>query len=256
VRHHRTRWPAAVVIEHLADTSIVALDKTGTLTCGMPRVTTIEPLEPDVVDSRRLLQLAAAAEKSSEHPLGRAIGEEARMRGIAILPAEDFRGLPGHGVRAGVGRDFVEVFSPRTYEGVPLPQLAPILPAGATAAIVAVNDVAVGVLGLTDQLRSDAARSVASLTALTCAPPVLLTGGNGRAARRVARHAGITDVRAALLPEQKVDVVRGLQASGHRVLVVGDGVNDAPAMAAARTSIAMGATKDPPSSWRSTACAC
>ncbi len=106
------------------------------------------------------------------------------------------------------------------------------------------NGVAVGVLGLTDEVRSDAARSVASLTALTSAPPVLLTGDNGRAARRVAQHAGITDVRATLLPEQKVEVVRGLQASGHRVLVVGDGVNDAPAMAAARTSIAMGAGAD------------
>jgi cation-transporting P-type ATPase D len=258
VRHHRTRWPAGVVVEHLADTSIVALDKTGTLTCGMPRVTTIEPLEPDVVDSRRLLQLASAAEQSSEHPLGRAIGEEARMRGIAILPAEDFRALPGRGVRAGVGRDFVEVCSPHTYEGVPLPQLAPILQAGATAAIVAVNGVAVGVLGLTDQLRSDAARSVASLTALTCPPPVLLTGDNGRAARRVARHAGITDVRAALLPEQKVDVVPACR----------------PAVTGC-SSWATASTTPPPSprparrsrwvprrihhhraSWRSTACAC
>ena len=106
------------------------------------------------------------------------------------------------------------------------------------------NGVAVGVLGLTDQIRPDAAQSVASLTALTSAPPLLLTGDNGRAATRVARQAGITDVRAALLPEQKVDVVRGLQAGGHRVLVVGDGVNDAPAMAAARTSIAMGAGAD------------
>src|SRR5262249_10350394 len=161
---------SAVVVEQLADTTIVALDKTGTLTCGMPRLTTIEPLDPGVIDARRLLQLAAAAEQSSEHPLGRAIVEEARMRGIAILAAEDFRALPGRGVRAGVGRDFVEVCSPHTYRGVPLPALAPILEAGATAAIVLVNGVAVGVLGLTDQVRSDAARAVASLTALTSAP--------------------------------------------------------------------------------------
>jgi cobalt/nickel-transporting P-type ATPase D len=197
-----------------------------------------------VVDGRRLLQLAAAAERSSEHPLGRAIVEEARARGIAIPPAEDFRALPGRGVRASVGHDFVEVCGPHTYRGVPVAQLASILEAGATAAIVLVNGVAVGVLGLTDQVRCDAAPSVASLTALTSAPPVLLTGDNGRAARRVARHAGITAVRAALLPEQKVEAVRGLQASGHRVLVVGDGINDAPAMAAARTSIAMGAGAD------------
>jgi cobalt/nickel-transporting P-type ATPase D len=244
---HGVLLKSAVVIEHLADTSIVALDKTGTLTCGILRLTTIEPLDPDGpdgIDGRRLLQLAAAAEQSSEHQLGRAIVEEARMRGIAIPPAEDFRALPGRGVRATVGCDFVEICSPHSYRGVPLPQLAPILAAGATAAVVLVDGVAVGVLGLTDQIRCDAAQSVASLTALTSAPPVLLTGDNGRAARRVAQHAGITDVRAALLPEQKVEAVRGLQAGGHRVLVVGDGVNDAPAMAAAGISIAMGAGAD------------
>jgi cation-transporting P-type ATPase D len=240
---HGVLVKSAVVVEQLADTSIVALDKTGTLTCGMPRLTTIEPLQTEV-DGRRLLQLAAAAEQFSEHPLGRAIVEEARMRGVVIPGADDFRALPGRGVRASVESDFVEVCSPHAYRGAPPPQLAPVLAAGATAAIVVLNGVAVGVLGLTDQIRSDAARSVASLTALTSAPPVLLTGDNGRAANRVARLAGITDVRAALLPEQKVDVVRGLQAGGHRVLVVGDGVNDAPAMAAARTSIAMGAGAD------------
>jgi cobalt/nickel-transporting P-type ATPase D len=240
---HGVLVKSAVVVEQLADTSIVALDKTGTLTCGMPRLTTIEPLQTEL-DGPRVLQLAAAAEQFSEHQLGRAIVEEARMRGIVIPDAEDFRALPGRGVRAGVGSDFVEVCSPHAYRGMPLPQLAPILAAGATAAIVLVNGAAVGVLGLTDEIRSDAARSVAALTALTSAPPVLLTGDNGRAATRVARQAGIADVRAALLPEQKVDAVRGLQAGGHRVLVVGDGVNDAPAMAAARTSIAMGAGAD------------
>ncbi|OSC40775.1 heavy metal translocating P-type ATPase [Mycobacterium decipiens] len=241
---HGVLVKSAVVVEHLAGTSIVALDKTGTLTCGIPQLASVEPLQPDVVDARRLLQLAAAAEQSSEHPLGRAIVAEARRRGIAIPPADDFRALPGRGVRAIVGGDFVEVASPQSYRGAPLAELASIVAAGATAAIVLVDGVAIGVLGLTDQIRPDAVASVAAMTALTSAPPVLLTGDNGRAARRVAQHAGITDVRAALLPEQKVEAVRGLQASGHRVLLVGDGVNDAPAMAAARTSVAMGAGAD------------
>lgn len=240
---HGVLVKSAVVVEHLADTSIVALDKTGTLTCGIPRLSTVEPLGAGI-GADRLLQLAAAAEQSSEHPLGRAIVDEARVRGIAIPPAEDFRALPGRGVRAVVGRDFVEVCAPHSYRGEPVAALAPIVESGATAALVLVNGAAIGVLGLTDQVRGDAAASVASLTALTCVSPVLLTGDNGRAARRVAQLAGITDVRAALLPEQKVEVVRGLQASGHRVLVVGDGVNDAPAMAAARTSVAMGAGAD------------
>lgn len=241
---HGVLVKSAVVVERLADTSIVALDKTGTLTCGVPRLTTVEVLRPELFDAPRLLQLAAAAEQSSEHPLGRAIVEEARRRGVAIPPAEDFRAVPGRGVRAAVGRDFVEVCSPQSYPGVPPPPLERIVQDGATAAVVTVNGVAVGLLGLTDQVRSDAAASVAALTALTSAPPVLLTGDNDRAARRVAQDAGITDVRAALLPEQKVQAVRELQANGHRVLVVGDGVNDAPAMAAARTSVAMGAGAD------------
>ncbi|CAM4081172.1 putative cation-transporting P-type ATPase J [Mycobacterium basiliense] len=241
---HGVLVKSAVVVEHLAATSVVALDKTGTLTCGVPQLTMVEPLRPEAVGVRKLLQLAAAAEQSSEHPLGRAIVEEVRRRGIVIPVADDFRALPGRGVRAIVGRDFVEVCSPHSYRGAPLSELEPILAAGATAAVVMLNGVAVGVLGLTDQVRVDAAESVASLATLTVAPPLLLTGDNQCAAGRVAQHAGITDVRAALLPEQKVQAVRALQESGHRVLVVGDGVNDAPAMAAARTSIAMGAGAD------------
>lgn len=240
---HGVLVKSAIVVEHLADTGVVALDKTGTLTFGLPQLAIVEPLSADV-GIKKLLQLAAAAEQSSEHPLGRAIVEEVRRRGITIPGAEDFRALPGRGVRASVGREFVEVCSPHSYRGAPLPELAPILEAGATAAIVLRNGVAIGVLGLTDQVRADAAPSVAALTALTSAPPVLLTGDNACAAQRVAQHAGITDVRAALLPEQKVEAVQALQASGHRVLVVGDGVNDAPAMAAAHTSVAMGAGAD------------
>ncbi|MHA7651977.1 heavy metal translocating P-type ATPase [Mycobacterium sp. ML4] len=241
---HGILLKSAVVVEHLADTSVVALDKTGTLTCGLPRLTVIEALRPDLVDGSRLIELAAAAEQFSEHPLGRAIAAEARRRGVAIPAAEDFRAVPGHGVRACVGRDFVEVCSPRSFRGIPPAELAPILDAGATAAVVVVNGVAVGLLGMTDQIRSDAAEFVAALTALTAVPPVLLTGDNARAARLVARDTGISDVRATLLPEQKVEAVRQLQAAGHRVLVVGDGVNDAPAMAAACTSMAMGAGSD------------
>lgn len=241
---HGVLVKSAVVVERLADTTVVALDKTGTLTRGVPLVTTVEPLRAEWIGTERLLQIAAAAEQSSEHPLGRAIVEEARRRGLAIPPAEDFRALPGRGVRATVGNDFVQVCSPQSYRGEPLPELASIAQTCATVAVVLVNGVAVGVLGLTDQVRSDAADCVAALTALTSAPPVLLTGDNGQAAARVAQLAGITDVRAALLPEQKVAAVRGLEADGHRVLVVGDGVNDAPAMAAARTAIAMGAGAD------------
>ncbi|QLL09581.1 heavy metal translocating P-type ATPase [Mycobacterium vicinigordonae] len=241
---HGVLLKSAVVVEHLADITVVALDKTGTLTAGTPRLTTVQTLRPDLIDERRMLQLAAAAEQFSEHPLGRAIVEEVRQRGLAIPPAEDFRALPGHGVRAVVCDDFVEVCSPQSFRGTPPTTLAPIVQSGATCALVVMNGVAVGVLALTDVIRPDAAESVAALTGLMATPPVLLTGDNAPAAQRVARDAGISDVRAALLPEQKVDAVRALQARGHRVLVVGDGVNDAPAMAVACTSLAMGAGAD------------
>ncbi|OBI88780.1 heavy metal translocating P-type ATPase [Mycobacterium asiaticum] len=241
---HGVLVKSAVVVEHLADASIVAMDKTGTLTCGTPRLTTVEALRPELFDVAAVLRLAAAAEQSSEHPLGRAVVEEARRRDVAIPAAEDFRAVPGRGVRATVGRDFVEVCNPHGFRGVAPAELAPVVAAGATAAVVLVNGVAVGVLGLTDRIRADAAGSVAALSALTSTPSVLLTGDNDRAARRVAGEAGIGEVRAGLLPEQKVEAVRELEAAGHRVLVVGDGVNDAPAMAAAWTSVAMGAGAD------------
>jgi len=230
---HGVLLKSAVVVEQLADTSIVALDKTGTLTCGVPRLTAVTPLAgPDGLDEDRLLQLAAAAEQPSEHPLGRAIVAAARDRSIAIPAAEGFRAVPGRGVRAVVEQRLVEVRSPDR----------PAAGQDADTTVVVVLDGApVGMLALTDQIRPDAADAVAALTALTCAPPVLLTGDNACAAARVAGDTGITDIRAGLLPEQKVDAIRGLQAGGHRVLVVGDGINDAPAMAAARTSVAMGA---------------
>ncbi|BDB43056.1 putative cobalt/nickel-exporting P-type ATPase [Mycobacterium kiyosense] len=239
---HGVLLKSAVVVEHLADVSVVALDKTGTLTAGVPRLAIVEPLRP--FDESKVLQLAAAAEQFSEHPLGRAIVDEARRRGLAVPPAEDFQALPGRGVRAEVGSDFVEVCSPHSFRGTPPDQLGPIVQSGATAAIVSVNGAAVGVLGLTDQIRADAAESVAALTALTSSSPVLLTGDNAPAAGRVARDVGIREVHAALLPEQKVEAVQALQSAGHRVLVVGDGVNDAPAMAAACASVAMGAGAD------------
>jgi cation-transporting P-type ATPase J len=111
---------------------------------------------------------------------------------------------------------------------------------GKTAVIVTVDDIAVGVLGLDDQLRPEAADTVQTLTALTGATPVLLTGDNQRAADALATRVGIDDVRAGLLPQDKVSAVRELDDAGHRVLLVGDGVNDAPALAAAHTGIAMG----------------
>jgi P-type E1-E2 ATPase len=112
--------------------------------------------------------------------------------------------------------------------------------AGLTAVVVGVDGTPVGVLGIADRLRPSAASAITTITALTGAPPVLLTGDTPRAAARLAGELAITDVRAGLLPQDKVDAVRDLQQAGLRVLLVGDGVNDAPALAAAHTGVAMG----------------
>ncbi|MFD7518581.1 heavy metal translocating P-type ATPase [Streptomyces niveus] len=243
---HGVLVKSAVVMERLGQVDVVALDKTGTLTEGTPRVTDIRPLDGALRDEDGLLALAAAAEHPSEHPLARAVVDAARARGLALLPAEDFRSSPGVGVTATVGGDVVAVGAPSRLltghqETSPAAALASELEAGGrTAVLVQVNGVAAGVLGIADRPRPDAAATVAALTKLTGTAPTLLTGDNPRAAARLAAEVGITDVRAGLLPEDKVAAVQEWEKAGVRVLVVGDGVNDAPALAAAHVGIAMG----------------
>ncbi|MFE5666100.1 heavy metal translocating P-type ATPase [Streptomyces niveus] len=243
---HGVLVKSAVVMERLGQVDVVALDKTGTLTEGTPRVTDIRPLDGALLDKDGLLALAAAAEHPSEHPLARAVVDAARTRGLALLAAVDFRSSPGIGVTATVGGDVVTVGAPSRLltghqETSPAAALASELEAGGrTAVLVQVNGVAAGVLGIADRPRPDAAATVAALTKLTGTAPTLLTGDNPRAAARLAAEVGITDVRAGLLPEDKVAAVQEWEKAGVKVLVVGDGVNDAPALAAAHVGIAMG----------------
>jgi cation-transporting P-type ATPase D len=237
---HGVLVKSAVAMEHLADATVVAIDKTGTLTTGTPRLTSVVPRSDQQMDGDELLRIAAGAEQFSEHPLGRAVVADARQRGIAIPDATEFHAQPGRGVRARVAGQVVEVVSPRSLGGDPLPGVTDLEDAGSTAIVVVVDGVPVGILGLVDTVREGTKDVVRATTALTSAPPVLLTGDNQRAATRLATDVGIDDVRADLLPDDKVAEVRRLQADGHRVLLVGDGINDAPAMATAHTSIAMG----------------
>jgi cation-transporting P-type ATPase D len=151
-----------------------------------------------------------------------------------------FHAQPGRGVRACLAGHIVEVVSPRALEGVPPPAVTDLQGAGSTAVVVVVDGLPVGILGLADTVRDGTADVVDAIAALTSASPVLLTGDNRPAADRLAADVGITDVRADLLPAEKVGELRRLQADGHRVLFVGDGINDAPAMAAAHASMAMG----------------
>jgi cation-transporting P-type ATPase J len=244
---HGVLVKSAVVMEQLGATTRVAFDKTGTLTRGVPRVADVRPAAGYGAD--RLLALAASVEHPSEHPLAAAIVRAARDRGIDPEPVDGFAAEPGRGVSARLDGRLVQVGA----QAALLPSCATTQPfaaaraaadalagGGHTAVVVLVDHEPAGVLGITDQLRPDAGRAVAAVTDLTGAPPLLLTGDNPRAAHQLAGQVGIRDVRAGLLPDDKVTAVRDHQDAGERVTVVGDGINDAPALAAAHAGIAMG----------------
>ncbi|MFF2010022.1 heavy metal translocating P-type ATPase [Streptomyces sp. NPDC058195] len=242
---HGVLAKSAVVMERLGRIDTVALDKTGTLTEGTPYVTDLRPLHGRGLDDDGLLRLAASAEHPSEHPLARAVVAAAHERGLALSEAEGFTSTPGQGVTATVDGHLVTVGAPaRLLDGAShephRKAVAELEEAGRTTVVVLRDGVPVGVLGIADRLRPDAAATVAALTRLTGRVPVLLTGDNERAAAQLAAEVGITEVRAGLLPQDKVAAVREWEAQGRRVLVVGDGVNDAPALAAAHSAIAMG----------------
>lgn len=266
---HGVLVKSAIVMEQLAATTQVAFDKTGTLTEGTPRLAEIRLLcgaqfdgaESDGagLDEKRVLALAAAAENPSEHPLARAIVAAAKDAGLEPANADGFRALPGRGITARVEGRLVEIGAPAhllggadmdtadtdTADGhaaaiSAASTVAALEDGGATAAVVRIDGRAVAVLGIADRLRPAAAGAVARITAVTAAAPLLLTGDNARAATRLGAEVGITDVRAGLLPQDKVEAVRELAAAGRRVLLVGDGINDAPALAAAHIGVAMG----------------
>jgi heavy metal translocating P-type ATPase len=230
---HGVLVKSAVAMERLGEIDAVALDKTGTLTEGTPEVTAVRPLPGSGLDEDALLALAASAEHAGEHPLARAVVAAARARALPLAPATDFTAEPGRGITATVAGRVVTAGRAGT-------DAAGDAADGATVIRVTRDGTPVGTLALTDRLRVDAPAATAALTSLTGTAPVLLTGDNAHAAARVATATGLTDVRAGLLPEDKVNAVRTLQDAGRKVLFVGDGVNDAPALAAAHAGIALG----------------
>ena len=229
---HGVLVKSATVMEEVGRTDLVAFDKTGTLTEGVPEVSAVNSLGDLTAD--RVLTLAAAVEQFSEHPLGRAV-----RRAAAELPlpaATGFRALPGRGVSGTV--DGAEITVERGDAGhVPTPEDDDV---AGTVVVVLRDATPVGTLTLLDTIRPASPAAVAAAAALTRAPVHLLTGDDDRTARQVAARTGITAVHARLLPQDKTRVVEELQDSGHRVLLVGDGVNDAPALATASTGVAMG----------------
>ena len=247
---HGVLVKSAVALEKFGTTDLVAFDKTGTLTQGTPK-----RLGDRAGPGRGHEHRAAALARGSRRTAQRAPTRPCARRRCAaarrpVPHSADFTSTPGRGVTATVEGAKVRVGSPALLDELAdtsVEQVAEaralvreLEEAGRTAVVVIVDEVPVGVLALADQLRPGAREAVAKLTAMTGRSPVLLTGDNERAARRLADEVGISDVRAGLLPDGKVAEVRRLQEQGHRVMFVGDGVNDAPAMAAAELGVAMG----------------
>lgn len=231
-------------LERIAQADVIALDKTGTLTLGQPRVETITGF---AVADERVLALAAAAELRSEHHLAGAILTAAQEQGIEAAAATDWHIEAGLGVIAQGPEGEILVgnrrlLRTRGIELTPAQESAIALreKEGETVAIVAQDNRPIGLIGITDPIKSDAVGLIAALKRAGIQRTVMLTGDNLGAAQRVAQELEIEEVQAGLLPEQKVAAVRQLQAAGHTVAMVGDGINDAPAIAAADVSIAMG----------------
>ena len=237
---------SATVLEAAARVDTVVCDKTGTLTEGRPSVTDV--IAAAGVEEAEILRLAAAADGESEHPLATAVVAAAKQRALVVDPVSHFEAVPGHGVQATVGGRAVLVGNGKLLErnGVTpgLEREAEGLRAEAkTALYVAVDGRTFGLIAVADRIRPTAKSAVAALHDLGIRV-LLLTGDSRATAQTVARTLGIDEVRAEVLPADKAAEVRRLEAQGRRVAMVGDGVNDAPALAAATVGIAIAAGTD------------
>jgi Cd2+/Zn2+-exporting ATPase len=234
-----------IFLENLSGVTTVAFDKTGTLTVGRPAV--VEVLGLADFDQRDVLRLAAALEQGSEHALGRAIVDAASEQELQVPSASDFQALVGQGVRAAVDGRTYFLGSERLcrQHGISVDAVQETLQRfqqeGKTGILFFDDQQLLGVIALADRIRPEARATVARLRAAGVRRIVMLTGDNQGTARAMAQQAGIDDYRAEMLPEDKVEAVRQWQRDGQRVAFVGDGVNDAPALAAASIGIAMGA---------------
>ena len=232
----------AEAVEKLREVDTLVVDKTGTLTLGKPRLTDVIP------DDRDLLRLIASVERASEHPLAQAIVEGAAGRGIALSPVSDFFSMTGQGVVGSVEGRQVAVGSARMMQAAglteALAQKAEALRAEGTSALFAAVDGSVAaVVAVADPIKDTSAEAVQALKA-EGVRLVMLSGDSRRTAEAVGRALGIDEVIAEVLPEQKVETVKALQAKGAFVAMAGDGINDAPALAQANVGIAMGTGTD------------
>jgi Cd2+/Zn2+-exporting ATPase len=237
-------FKGGITLEQAAAVRVVALDKTGTLTEGKPRVTDVLALDRE--DGNVVLGLAAAVEVRSEHHLGKAVVEAAGERGLPVVPAEEIETFPGRGIRGvvqgrrvWVGNQGLMRETGVGFDGMMLSRIQALESQGKTVVVVGAES-PLGLIAVADTVRPAARRVVEELGRQGIPHLVMLTGDNARVAKAVAEEIGISEWRAGLLPEQKVAAVRDLVATRGPVAMVGDGVNDAPALAAATVGVTMG----------------
>ncbi|MBK9126242.1 MAG: copper-translocating P-type ATPase [Phycisphaerales bacterium] len=226
----------------------IVLDKTGTITHGKPAVTDIIPAPGGRLDERELLRLAASAEQHSEHPLAAAIVREATARGLPLTEPIGFQAVVGHGVEATVeGRAVLvgkaALLAQRTIPSTLAEKAAALAAMGRTPMFVAVDGREAGIIAVADTVRPESKEAIATMHALGLRV-VMMTGDNQRTAEAVASQVGVDVVFADVLPKDKADKVKALQAEGHVVGMVGDGINDAPALAQADVGLAVGTGTD------------